>query len=121
MATTGGGLLYLLGYSRMREDAWTRSPLPFARFEHEWRRMFSDLDDPAVLDLAAKALEEKREDWQDLPSLLPDLSDRSFKEGIERASARSREDYAAGRIVSVDNWLISRSEAELLAMLRTPG
>lgn len=93
--------------------------MPQGVFEHEWKRAFGDYVDPNLMEAAGKALEARRQDWENLPSPVTDLLKHSYEDAIALVQKRSRQDFAADRIVSVKNWLISRTEAELILLLGT--
>jgi hypothetical protein len=66
-------------------------------------------DDPRILARLVVALPEARQ----IDAIAPDRSSLH-----ERLDAQVRSDFAAGAIVQLDGWLLSRTEARLCALCR---
>ena len=74
-------------------------------------------DSAAHIGRAYLAKHEDERDVDVLRAHLGDLVSQSGGDGLaERAGARIREDFATGRTVQVDGWLLSRTEARLCAL-----
>lgn len=93
-------------------------PLP-AEFVRQLRGLVpADAAHEDAVQAAAAALRERAGDWLDVPSALQRVRGATFGETLSSIRGACRDDYVAGRTVSVVGWVISRTEAELITLLR---
>ena len=71
----------------------------------------------AAVSAATQALSLERDRWSDAPAVFEGLDDHSLEDALRVIQQRARDDYEAGRTVSVIGWMISRTEAELVTRL----
>lgn len=120
-AAVGGGVWLALGrpdLERLVRDRSAPPRPPPDSFVGELRRFLpSDRGRVDVINAASDALRQKRGSWWRVPSPFEGISEHSFEDALALIRTRCRDDYAAGRMVSVMNWLISRTEAELILLL----
>ena len=119
LAAAGGGLLFTLGNLGAEKPIWSRLLLPSDSFENGWRRAYGVFADSTLIEAAERAIDARRQEWETTPSQLGDILNRSFEDGLAIVQKLSREDYAEDRTVSVGTWLVSRTEAELILLLRS--
>ena len=140
-AALGGGVWLALGRPDIGRLVWDRSappPRPPDAFVRELRQLLAnpagftastsvtnvirlssrrDSSRVDVINAASDALRQKRGSWWWVPSPFEGISEHSFEDALALIRTRCRDDYAAGRMVSIMNWLISRTEAELILLL----
>ena len=120
-AVAVGGAWVALGRPDLGRMLWERDapppPPPDAFISELKQQLPAGNSRIELVNAASEALGQQREAWWFVPSPFRGVSADSFDDAMALVRTRCRDDYAAGRTVSVMSWVISRIEAELIVLL----